>query len=310
MSLESYFTELADGQRPLVISKLTMLSAMPSDEIKLFRKSWPDMADERRREILSQLTLLTEGDPDLDFNDIFLSGLKDPDETVRLKSLDGLWEYERSSFIGLLIDMLKNDKSDLVRASAALSLGKFVLLAEFGKLRAKDGDRVKESLISTIQNDKEPVAVKCRAVESISCLNLPVVTDVILKAYKSGDDSMKASALYAMGMNNDSIWLPILLRELNNHDPELRFEAARACGEFEDSQAVPQLLKLIRDPDSEVGTAAIISLGKIGGDAAEAALQECSESHEDYVRDAAADALNELNFNKDPFAMDSDSAPF
>ena len=305
MSLESYFTELVDNQKELVISKLTKLSAMPTDELKLFRKSWPDMQEERRREILSQLTLLTEGDPDLDFNDIFLTGLKDPDETVRLKSLDGLWEYERSSFIGLLIDMLKNDKSDLVKAGAALSLGKFVLLAEFGKLRARDGDRVKESLISTIQNDKGPVAVKRRAVESISCLNLPVVTDVILKAYKSGDVSMKASALYAMGMNNDSIWLPILLKEMNNPDPELRFEAARACGEFEDSQAVPQLLKLIRDPDSEVGTAAIISLGKIGGDAAEAAIQECAKSSEDYVRDAAADALKELNFSKDPFAMDS-----
>jgi HEAT repeat protein len=305
MSLESYFIELVDNQKELVISKLTKLSAMPTDELKLFRKSWPEMPDERRREIISQLTLLAEGDPDLDFNDIFLTGLKDPDETVRMKSLDGLWEYERSSFIGLLIDMLKNDTSDLVRASAALSLGKFVLLAEFGKLRAKDGDRVRESLIATIQNDKEPVAVKRRAVESISCLNLPVVTDVILKAYKSGDVSMKASALYAMGMNNDAVWLPILLKELNDPDPELRFEAARACGEFEDAQSVPQLLKLIRDPDSEVGTAAIISLGKIGGDAAEAALQECAESREDYVRDAAADALRELNFNKDPFSMDS-----
>ena len=305
MSLESYFTELVDNQRELVISKLTKLSAMPTDELKLFRKSWPDMPEERRREILSQLTLLAEGDPDLDFNDIFLTGLKDPDETVRMKSLDGLWEYERSSFIGLLIDMLKNDKSDLVRASAALSLGKFVLLAEFGKLRAKDGERVRESLVSTIQNDNQPVSVKRRAVESISCLNLPIVTDVILKAYKSGDVSMKASALYAMGMNNDPVWLPILLKELKNPDPELRFEAARACGEFEDAQAVPQLLRLIRDPDSEVGTAAIIALGKIGGDAAEAALRECAESHEDYVRDAAADALKELNFNKDPFAMDS-----
>jgi HEAT repeat protein len=305
MSLESYFTELVDSQKQLVTSKLTKLSAMPTDELKLFHKSWPDMPEERRREILSQLTLLAEGDPDLDFKDIFLTGLKDPDESVRLKSLDGLWEYERSSFIGLLIDMLKNDKSDLVRASAALSLGKFVLLAEFGKLRAKDGEKVRESLIATIQNDQAPVAVKRRAVESISCLNLPVVTNIILKTYKSGDESMKASALYAMGMNNDPVWLPILLKELNNPDPELRFEAARACGEFEDAQAVPQLLRLIRDPDSEVGTAAIISLGKIGGDAAEATLRECAESHEDYVRDAAADALRELNFNKDPFAMDS-----
>ena len=302
--MESYFTELTDGQKPLVISKLTMLSAMSPNTLKQFRKSWPDMPEERRREIVSQLTILAECDPGLDFNDIFLIGIKDSDEAVRLKSLDGLWECERSSFIGLLVDMLKTDKSDLVRASAALSLGKFVLLSEFGKLRAKDGDKVKESLIATIQNDKEPVAVKRRAVEAISYLNMPIVTEVIFKAYKSGDASMKASALYAMGMNNDSIWPPIFLKELNNPDPELRFEAARACGEFEDAQAVPQLLKLIRDPDSEVRTAAIIALGKIGGGAAEEALQECAKGPQDYVRDAAADALRELRFNKDPFAMD------
>jgi HEAT repeat protein len=108
-----------------------------------------------------------------------------------------------------------------------------------------------------------------------------------------------------MGINSDPAWLPIIINELNNIDPEIRFEAAKACGAFEDAQAVPRLLKLLKDPDSEVKISVISALGKIGGDEAEAALEECINLPEDYIRDAANDALRELYFNRDPFSTDS-----
>lgn len=305
MSLESYLKEIVDDSEELVISRLAKLSAITPGDLELLRKSWPDIAVERRREIIGHLITLAEGDPQYDFNDIFMLGIGDDDETVRLRSIEGLWEYEDRSLIDPLIDILRSDSSEQVRAGAAVSLGKFALLYELGNLREKDGDRVEKSLIAAIRNDKETIEVRRRAVEAIAPLSLPVVTDIIGEAYKNADAFMKASALYAMGINCDPAWQPILIHELNNTDPEIRFEAVKACGEFEDAQALPQLLKLLNDPDTQVKVSVISSLGKIGGDEAEVVLEECLKNPEDYIRDAANDALRELYFNRDPFSIDS-----
>jgi len=305
MSLESYLKELADTKKALVISRLTQLSAIMPADLEMFKKSWPGIAVERRREIVSNLITLAEGDPQLDFNDIFMMGIKDADETVRIKSIEGLWEYEHRSLIDPLIEILRHDSSELARAGAAVSLGKFALLYELGKLRQKDGEKVEQSLITAISDKNEPIEVRRRAVEAIAPLSLPVVTDMIGEAYKNSNLLMKASALYAMGINGDPAWLPVILRELNNAEPEIRFEASKACGEFEDAQAVPPLLKLLKDPDTQVKISVISSLGKIGGDQAEAALEECMKHPEDCIRDAANYALRELYFNRDPFSIDS-----
>jgi hypothetical protein len=305
LSLESYLKEIADDKVELVISRLTRLSGIIPVDLELFKKSWLLIDVKRRQEIVGDLITLAEGDPQMDFNDIFMLGIGDDDETVRLRSIEGLWEYEDRSLIDPLIDILRSDSSEQVRAGAAVSLGKFALLYELGNMREKDGDRVEKSLIASIRNDKETIEVRRRAVEAIAPLNLPVVTDIIGEAYKNADAFMKASALYAMGINCDPAWQPILIHELNNTDPEIRFEAVKACGEFEDAQALPQLLKLLNDPDTQVKVSVISALGKIGGDEAEAVLEECLKNPEDYIRDAANDALRELYFNRDPFSIDS-----
>jgi len=305
LSLDSYLKEIADDKKELVISRLTRLSAVAPADLELLRKSWPGIGVERRREIIANLITLAEGDPQLDFNDIFMLGIRDADETVRIRSIEGLWEYEDRSLIDPLIDILRHDKSEPARAGAAVSLGKFALLYELGKLREKDGKRVEESLIATIRNGKETIDVRRRAVEAVAPLSLPVVTDIIKEAYKNSDIFMKASALYAMGINCDTVWLPIVIHELNNAEPEIRFEAVKACGEFEDEQALPALLKLLKDPDIQIRTAVISSLGKIGGERSEAALEECAKDKDDSIRDAASEALRELCFNRDPFSMDS-----
>ena len=305
MSIDNYLKELCDSNKTLVISRLTGLSAMIPSNLELFKKTWPGIAVERRRDIINNLITLAEGDPQFDFNDIFMLGIKDTDETVRIKSIEGLWEYEDRSLIDPLMNILRHDKSELARAGAAVSLGKFALLYEMGKLRQKDGDKVEESLITTIRDDKETIEVRRRAVEAIAPLSLPIVTDIIGEAYRNENIPMKASALYAMGINCDPAWLSILIHELNNADPEIRFEAVKACGEFEDHQALTPLLKLLKDPDTQVRISVISSLGKIGGDQAEAALEECLKHPEDCIRDAANDALRELHFNGDPFSIDS-----
>ena len=303
MSLERYLTELNDEGKPLVFSKLANLSTLSPEELRLFLEVWASMGVARQRQIASQLVALAEEKPSLNFDDIFRACLHDPDEIVRVRAIEGLWEYENRSLINPLSTMLREDSKESVRAAAAMALGKFALLAELGKLRPDDGTKVERALVAVIDNQEEQLEVRRRAVEAIATLSLPKVTEIIQEAYQGNDDKMRVSAIYAMGMNSDPAWLPTLVKELGNPDAEMRFEAAVACGELGMEEAVPHLVKLIHDLDSQVQFSAMAALGQIGGSEAEAALRDCLNHPDEHIRDAAADAIEMLGFYKEPFSF-------
>jgi len=305
LSLESFaknLAEISDESKRLVSSKLANLSTISPEEMPLFLESWAKMGLERRRQIAGQLVELSEEEPKLNFDDIFLACLYDTDEIVRVRAIEGLWEYENHSLIDHLITMLREDHHESVRSAAAQALGKFALLAELGKLRPGDRSKVEKALVVVIEDEEERLEVRRRAVEAIAPLSLPKVNEIIRESYRSSDDKMRVSAIYAMGTNSDPAWLPTLVKELGNPDTEIRFEAVGACGELGEEEAVPHLVRLIHDLDKQVQLAAIAALGKIGGNEAEAALSQCMNHHEDHIRCAAEDALEELGFGKDPFS--------
>ena len=306
MSLDSSaknLAELSDESKPLVSSKLANLSATSPEEMVLFLEAWAEMGFERRRQIASQLVELAEEDPKLNFDDIFHACLRDLDEIVRVRAIEGLWEYENHTLIDTFINMLREDRQESVRAAAALALGRFALLAELGKLRPDDGAKVEKALAEVIDDQEEQLGVRRRAVEAIATLSLPEVTEIIQEAYQSDDDQMRVSAIYAMGRNSDPAWLPTLVKELSNPDTEMRFEAAGACGGLGEDEAVPHLVRLIHDLDAQVQLSAIAALGKFGGNEAGAALRECLNHTEEHIRGAAEDALEELGFSKDPLSF-------
>jgi len=126
---------------------------------------------------------------------------------------------------------------------------------------------------------------------------------MIRQAYQSDDLEFRASALCAMGRTCNSDWLSLLLQELSSPYPQLRFEAARACAELEAEEAVPKLIELTRDGDAQVQASAVEALGRIGGGEAKQALQECRDSADDALSEAAEEALDEMKFWEDPFAI-------
>ena len=303
MSLERYLAEISDSKKPLVISKLANLSTLSSEELRLFIETWVKMDAERQRQIVGHIVELAEENPNLNFDDIFIASLHDPDETVRIKSIDGLWECESCSLIDSFITLLREDSKESVRAAAAMALGKFAMLAELGKLRPEHRQKVERVLFAIIDDQDEQVEVVRRAIEAIAPLSLPRVKEIIQQAYNSDDDKMQFSAIYAMGKNSDPAWLPTLLRELGSADTEMRYEAAQACGELGEEDAVPHLSRLIHDLDSQVCLSALAALGKIGGSEAEDILQEYLTQSDEHIRQAAAEALQELDFEKDPLSF-------
>jgi HEAT repeat protein len=202
------------------------------------------------------------------------------------------------------ITLLEEDESDKVQSAAAKALGKYAILAELGKLRNENKEKVQEALLGAIDDRNKSPEVIRRVLESAAPLSVPDVQEAINDAYNSNDPGLIISAIYSMGKSCNSSWMPVLLKEMENDDPEIRYEVAGACGELEDERTVPALIKLANeDDDIDVQMAAIQALGKIGSLSARECLKLCLESHNDAVKEAAEEALQNIDASDDPLSF-------
>ncbi|HEY78536.1 MAG TPA: HEAT repeat domain-containing protein [Dehalococcoidia bacterium] len=300
LSFEETMANLADLGKPLSSSGLVCLSDLDSKELALFQETWLAIETKRRRQIISRMVDLAEDNFELDFSKIFRHCLKDEDTEVKCAAIAGLWENEETSLLIPLTDLLEQDSTDRVQATAAAALGKFAMLAELNKLPQRHTSRVAGTLLAAFSDTSKPLEVRRRALEAVAPLSTTEVTRAIGNAYQSDNLRLKASAIYAMGRNCSPSWLPLLLKELGSDEAELRYEAAGACGELEQEEATPHLVELTSDKDISVQLMAIQALGKIGGRAAKEHLERCLSHPDESIRDAARQALEELQFGEDP----------
>ncbi len=291
---EKSLAELGESTRPMRYSGLGPFSDMSPEELTLFKGVWAGIGAERRYKVLSRMASLAEERSEFSFDSVMECCLADPDERLRVKAIEGLWETPHVSHIPLLTGLLRQDKAEGVRDAAATALGKFALMAELQELRQSYAQEVSHALLTVFHDRRESLEVRRRALEAIAPMTLPDVVEIIQEAYRSGNAGLKASAIYAMGQNCDPIWLPLLQEELNNLDSEVRFEAAGACGELGEEEAVPSLVGLLADGDIQVRLAAIESLGKLGGGRAREALVRCLQDADSDTCQAAADVLEEI----------------
>lgn len=306
VSVEEIITELTERAQPLLNSRLARFSYLTYPQLKLLERVWLQIEPERRRQIVRRLVELAEDNLELSFDRVMKSLLKDPDAEVRSKAIEGLCENEDVSLIPTFIRMLESDSSEQVQAAAALALGRFALLAEYGELKPEDAERVTQALLAATRNITKPPEARRRALEAVSALSLPEVKRAILEYYHSDNPLFKVSAVFAMGRNCHREWLPALLEEMTSEEPELRYEAAGAIGEVGEQEAVPRLIQLATDdPDMDVRLTAVQALGKVGGDNARKFLQKLLTSPNQAVRQAAGEALEELGVmeNHLPFGV-------
>ena len=191
MSLEKFLEDLADSSIPLVNSNFIEVSDLSPAELGIFARAWFRLSLERRRDIMSTMVELAEDGTELDFCTIFKMCLKDPDEWVQEKAIEGLWEYEDRSVIPGLIQVLGSDKSSKVRAAAAVALGKFAVLAQEGNLLHKDAITVRDNLMAVLQNSAENADVRRRSLEAVAPFNTPDIKDYVCWAYQSDDLKLK-----------------------------------------------------------------------------------------------------------------------
>ena len=309
MALEQYLNVLSDYHRPIRNADLMALSGITPEDLGALTEVWTDIDAERRENILGRLIEISENNLDADFNDLFRFCLSDNSPEVKARAIEGLWECDDRRLVAPLIKLLEYDPSDNVRASAAMGLGKFVVLSQSGKMLSKDGGRIKESLLQVIDSAEESGVVKRRAIEALAPFNTTEVREIIQEIYESDDMEMRCSAVYAMGKSCDPQWLPVILLELRNPNPAMRYEASNACGELGEEPAVPHLMPLFDDDDYQTQQSAISAVGAIGGSLARKALLRCLKSSDDSAVDAAQEALDNLRDGDESLGFGSDIYP-
>ncbi|MSQ22166.1 MAG: HEAT repeat domain-containing protein [Dehalococcoidia bacterium] len=305
MTLEHYLQKLTKEEVHSKHSLLVHLSALDGDEMDQFRTWWPSLPGEQRRKLIERLVTVAEDNVDMDFNGVFRHCLKDDDPRVRELAVSGLWECDDHVLLGPLMALAKDDPSDEVRISAVLGLGKFGALAESGKLLHRDGERIKDVLLSLLDNNSGSIEIRRRALEAVACFNTPRVRELIRLAYNSQEFKLQVSALYAMGRTSDPAWLTTIINETSSKETDMRYEAATACGEMGEEEVVPYLIPLIEDEDSEVQLAALKSLGAIGGLLAKRALRRCVKTGDDAIQEAAQEALQHLELEEGTLGFNS-----
>jgi|YNPNPStandDraft_1061719.scaffolds.fasta_scaffold07293_6 hypothetical protein len=291
--------QLADETRAVRTINLAPLSDLPRSEMERFRQAWLGLSPRRRVEVVSTMVEQAEANIHLNFHTILRECLHDADYQVRRLAIEGLWEDERCSLIAPLVNLLAEDSSAEVRAAAAASLGRFVLLGVLGEIAESYAQQAEAALRAAWQRPHEVNEVRRRVLEALAYSNAPYVREMIDSAYYDEDELMRQSAVFAMGRSADPYWAKIVLHELQSRDAAMRFEAAVAAGELALTDAVQRLIQMLDDVDSNVREAAAISLGKIGGPEAKRALEAVAEGDDERLAEAAEEALEELAFNSD-----------
>ncbi|MBI3968447.1 MAG: HEAT repeat domain-containing protein [Chloroflexi bacterium] len=293
--VEVLLRSILDPSRQPARAELQGLSDLTPRQLIGFDSVWLQAAPERRRWVTQTLVDLAEDNVELIFDAVFKRLLADTDVEVRRSAIEGLWENRDRTLADRLLELLRSDPDESIRAASASSLGRFASLIEMRQLDEATSGRVRSGLLDVARNSSDSLEVRRRAVESLGFISGDAeILGLLAAAYADPVVRMRASALFAMGRNCDERWLDILLSALNSEENELRFEAARACGELEDERAVPYLVPLLtEDEDLEVKLAVVEALGHIGGDRAERALRRAARDPNDQISAAANDSLED-----------------
>ena len=276
---------------------LKPLSGLDQTQHDEFWPAWTAIMPRRRAEIARAMVELAEDNVDLDFSEALQWLLDDDDAEVRANAVEGLWENNNSRLLHRLLTMLRSDPAPAVRTRVAMSLSRFAYLAEIEELNEGDASAVRDGLLHALLDQRQPLDVRRRALESAGYFaNTPEMQQQVELAYASDEQLLRESAVVAMGRSLLPRWMPTIAKELDSPSPALRYEAAHAVGEFAEQgrSLLPKLTPLLNDGDSEVAFAAIWALGQVGGANAKRMLQQIRTTSDEARRQAANEALEEL----------------
>jgi HEAT repeat protein len=273
---------LGDLDHPFPPRLLRGFSDLSPLQLKKLLPIWVTLPSHRKTSLLEDLEETYEKDTLVNFDELAIAILSDPDPKVRILAIRLLWESEKTRIIPVIIDIMMEDQDEAVRAAAANFLGRFVYLGELESIADTHKISIVRNLLEVLAGEDLP-QVKQRALESLGYSSHPKVPSLIKTALESGETLWVSAALCAISHSADDAWQPQVLAHIQASDHEVQFEAVRAAGDLELTASLEALAAILEDEgvDPEIRMAAIWSLSQIGGDFARNTLQGILDSTQD-----------------------------
>ena len=308
-NLDTLLDKLQDEDRRIPDEDYAFLSDLDLSRYEQFVRTWEMLSPNRRRGIIQKLGELATENIELSYDRINCFAMKDTDPSVRRMAIINLWEFDDIKVAPDLVDALSHDPDPDVRAAAADALGKFMLIGELSDTSTVLRREVENALLYALENETIP-EIQQNCIKSLGYSSSETVHPILSTAYVSNDEGLKLAAVIAMGRSVNKQWTELIIEEMDNPSPLIRAEAARAAGEIEARTSIDALIELLEDIDPSVRINAIWSLGQIGGDRAEQALENIDPTLEDdevsNVLDEAMDHLAFVNETRDFLLFDVD----
>ena len=274
------------------------LSELTGDELKAVVPIWSRLSAVAKHRILNALYEASEAMFELGFREIAMLSLGDKSNLVRAKAIDLLWTDESAETMRKLMSLAESDPDVTIRSRALESLGRFILLAEYGDIPADLAAQAQTLTFSIHENMSEPFEIRRRALEALANSSHSAVEHLILAAYADGNHELRLGAVFAMGRTCNQIWRDQLLIELESDNNEYVYEAIRACGQIQIEDSVQRIGEFALSEDQEIQLMAIWSLGEIGGRQAFEILARLEEYvADDEVAAAIDEALDGVGFS-------------
>jgi len=193
------------------------------------------------------------------FNSELLALLKDQNPAVRRRAALAAGRIGDELAIEPLADLLRNDPDLDVRIMAAFGLGELESSVGAGA----------QSLITTLENEKEPSALRARSVEALGKITAALPKsdtahsqqygEVIITALKhetdhpSDDRTVALLGLTAALRARPANAAPVIAAFLSNPDPRIRADAENTLARLRAKEATGKLRELlVNDPDAVV----------------------------------------------------------
>lgn len=261
--------EQSQRQRVAAVVALTLMSPRDRAIEDAVRGALNDKADRVRLKAVDGLAVFILSDSKTQARNVEAIGkvlANDPSELVRGQALEVAKKIEQVDYqrklVPTLSEMVRQDKSAVLRAGAAAALGQM-----------GDTARTAVNILVESLKDVDPRA-RAAAAEALGRIGaeakgaIPKLTGLL----KDTDAGVRLAAAFALGRigPDAAVAVPDLVQVLaSDADPTVRKEAARACSllELDAKPAIPALARALRqDKAVEVRQQAALALGKMRGD--------------------------------------------
>ncbi|PKN83837.1 MAG: hypothetical protein CVU46_15905 [Chloroflexi bacterium HGW-Chloroflexi-8] len=281
IQFQSIIDALLDDDADFPEYFLPSFSDIEGKEFTQLVSIWNQITPERKARLFEHLEILNDTDTLMDFNNIAQLALTDPNAVVRASGIRMLWDYENEKNIPVLIELLKNDIDQGVRAEAAGALGKYIYLGEIDEISQSNLKIVEKELLRVMRSSESEL-VRQKALEALGFSCREEVPSMIMNAFQSGDENWLIYAISAMGRSADQVWSTQVFSMLAHPELKVQIEAVKAAGELEIKQAKKILLKFIleSESDEDLWVQSIWALSKIGGENVQKVFEKLLEKAE------------------------------